>query len=79
MFLSCMILSKLIRLIPDLLSFFQGVFHEGRRVVWPGRRDVVLTSIIVFVITSVFSVFFFIIDQGLAFLVQWILGVSGNV
>lgn len=61
------------------LLFAKDVLQEGKKVIWPGQRDVLLTSAIVFVITLVFSIFFFVIDQGLSKVIQFILGVSGDV
>lgn len=43
--------------------FFGQVKQEARRIVWPTQRDVVFTSIIVFIIAAMFSVFLFFVDQ----------------
>ncbi|MBM3631611.1 MAG: preprotein translocase subunit SecE [Alphaproteobacteria bacterium] len=43
--------------------FFDQVMQETRRVVWPTQRDVVFTSIIVFIIAAMFSIFLFFVDQ----------------
>jgi len=43
--------------------FFQQVRQEAKRIVWPTHRDVVFTSIIVFIIAAMFSVFLFFVDQ----------------
>ncbi len=54
--------------------FCAQVMQEARRVVWPTRRDVVLTSIIVFVVAFIFSVFLMIVDQVIFRLMQVIFG-----
>lgn len=43
--------------------FFDQVMQEAKRVIWPTQRDVVFTSIIVFIIAAMFSVFLFFVDQ----------------
>ena len=43
--------------------FLEQVRQETRRVVWPTQKDVVLTSIIVFIIAAMFAVYLFFVDQ----------------
>ena len=45
--------------------FLEQVRQETRRVVWPTQKDVVLTSIIVFIIAAMFAVYLFFVDQVL--------------
>ena len=51
------------------LQFIQQVRAEVSEVVWPSRREVVLTSIMVFALAIVTAAFFFLVDliirQGL--------------
>jgi preprotein translocase subunit SecE len=51
------------------LQFIQQVRAEVSKVVWPSRREVVLTSAMVFMLSIVTAIFFFFIDflirQGL--------------
>ena len=51
------------------LQFIQQVRAEVAKVVWPTRREVVLTSVMVFMLAMVTAAFFFLIDflirQGL--------------
>ena len=51
------------------LQFIQQVRAEVSKVVWPSRREVVLTSVMVFVLAMVTAAFFFLVDfiirQGL--------------
>lgn len=44
------------------LQFIQQVRSEVSKVVWPTRREVVLTTIMVFIMASLTAVFFFIVD-----------------
>ena len=51
------------------LQFLQQVRAEVSKVVWPTRREVMLTSAMVFMLAIVTAVFFFLVDflirQGL--------------
>lgn len=44
------------------LQFMQQVRSEVGKVVWPTRREVVLTTVMVFIMAALTSVFFFIVD-----------------
>lgn len=51
------------------LKFFQEVRAEVSKVIWPTRREVALTSAMVFALSIVTAIFFFFVDfvirQGL--------------
>ena len=51
------------------LQFIQQVRAEVSKVVWPTRREVMLTSVMVFALAMVTAAFFFLVDfiirQGL--------------
>lgn len=55
--------------ITNPLTFIQQVRAEIAKVVWPTRREVMLTSVMVFALSMVTAAFFFLIDflirQGL--------------
>ena len=44
------------------IQFIQQVRAEVGKVVWPTRREVVLTTVMVFIMAALTSVFFFIVD-----------------
>ncbi|BAQ70667.1 preprotein translocase subunit SecE [Rhodovulum sulfidophilum] len=44
------------------LQFIQQTRSEISKVVWPTRREVFLTTIMVFVMASLTAVFFFLVD-----------------
>ena len=44
------------------LQFIQQVRSEVSKVVWPTRREVVLTTIMVFIMSALTATFFFIVD-----------------
>ena len=51
------------------LQFVQQVRAEVSKVVWPTRREVAITSVMVFILAMLTAVFFFFVDwmirQGL--------------
>ena len=44
------------------LKFLQGVKQEAFRVTWPGKKEVMLGSAMVFVLATIAAVFFLILD-----------------
>ncbi|MEM9969334.1 MAG: preprotein translocase subunit SecE [Pseudomonadota bacterium] len=44
------------------LQFIQQVRAEVAKVVWPTRREVMLTTIMVFILSALTAVFFAIVD-----------------
>ena len=44
------------------LQFIQQVRAEVSKVVWPTRREVVVTSIMVFIMAIITALFFFLVD-----------------
>lgn len=44
------------------LQFIQQVRSEVSKVVWPTRREVLLTSVMVFILSALTAVFFAIVD-----------------
>lgn len=56
-------------------KFLQEVRSETNKVTWPSRRETVITTIMVFVMVAVASVFFFAADQIIRILVTYILGI----
>lgn len=48
--------------ITNPLQFVQQVRAEVSKVVWPSRREVVLTSVMVFFLAIITAAFFFLVD-----------------
>lgn len=44
------------------LQFIQQVRSEVAKVVWPTRREVMLTSVMVFIMATLTAIFFAIVD-----------------
>ena len=58
-------------------QFVQQVRTEAKKVSWPTRKETIVSTIMVFVMVALASVFFFVVDQLLAWGVQLIFGVGG--
>ncbi len=57
------------------MAFLQEVRSETAKVTWPTRRETTVTTIMVFVMVGLASVFFFGADQIIRHLVTLALGV----
>ena len=56
------------------IEFFREVRYEAGKVTWPSRRETVVTSVMVFIMSGIMALFFFVIDTGVRMTVQTILG-----
>ena len=59
-----------------LTEFFKQVKGEAQKVTWPTRKETVSSTIAVFVMVVIASVFLFLTDQVLSFLVRVLLGLG---
>lgn len=57
-------------------EFVRQVRQETRKVTWPTRRDTLVTTAMVGVMTVVLALFFLAVDQLLSFGVRSILGLG---
>ena len=57
------------------LKFLEEVRSETKKVTWPTRREVTITTIMVFVMVAVASIFFFAADQIIRYLITFLLGI----
>ena len=55
-------------------EFLSQVRDEGRKVTWPTRRETTVTTIMVFVMVILASLFFTVVDQAMRYGVGLILG-----
>ncbi|MDE0985582.1 MAG: preprotein translocase subunit SecE [Gammaproteobacteria bacterium] len=51
--------------IANPVKFVNEVRAEVAKVVWPTRREVVLTTIMVFIMATLTAIFFSIVDMGI--------------
>ncbi len=58
-------------------EYVRQVRQEISKVTWPTRKETMVTTMMVFVMVFVLAVFFFMVDQILAWGVQKILGIGG--
>ena len=58
-------------------EFIRQVRAETAKVVWPSRQDTVRTSILVLIMTTILSLFFFAVDSAFAALVRVLLSLLG--
>ena len=60
----------------NLFKFMQEVRDEAQKVTWPSRRETAITTMMVFVMVALASVFFFVSDQLMRFAVGLVLGIG---
>ena len=58
----------------ELWHFIQGSRVEIRKVVWPTKQETTQTAIAVFVFTLIMMLFFWVLDSGLLWLTQRLVG-----
>ncbi|MBE0454931.1 preprotein translocase subunit SecE [Roseovarius autotrophicus] len=59
------------------LQFIQQVRSEVAKVVWPTRREVLLTTVMVFILATLTAIFFALVDLAIRGGLQAILGIFG--
>ena len=59
------------------LQFLQQTRAEVGKIVWPNRREVTLTTIMVFVMATLTAIFFFLVDLLINFGLRSFLDVLG--
>ncbi|MCS6624769.1 preprotein translocase subunit SecE [Roseibacterium beibuensis] len=57
-------------------QFISQVNAERRKIVWPSRKETWITSVMVFIMVALASVFFFLVDTALAFASRNILAIG---
>ena len=57
-------------------KFLQEVRSEASKVTWPTRRETMITTVMVFIMVAVSSVFFLAADQIIRLVVTFILNVK---
>ena len=58
------------------LKFIQSVKQEAFKVTWPTKRDVMIGSLMVFVLATIAAIFFLVLDQFLKFMLEIILTIN---
>jgi len=57
------------------LEFFRQVRQEASKVSWPSRKELAISTVMVFVMVFVASLFFLGVDWVLGFFVSAVLGI----
>ena len=57
------------------VKVLQEVRTETNKVTWPSRRETMITTIMVFVMVALSSIFFFAADLIIRYLVTFLLGI----
>ena len=60
------------------VKFIQEVRAEVSKVVWPTRRETLMTTLMVFIMASLTAVFFFLVDLLLRTGLNGVLGFFGG-
>ena len=59
------------------IQFIQQVRSEVSKVVWPTRREVLLTTVMVFILSALTALFFSLVDLIIQFGLRGVLGMLG--
>jgi preprotein translocase subunit SecE len=57
-------------------TFVRQVRQELDKVTWPSRKELIATTISVLAMSAVAAIFFMVVDQIIAWLVQVVLGLG---
>jgi preprotein translocase subunit SecE len=57
-------------------KFLQEVRSEAQKVTWPTRRETLITTAMVFVMSALASIFFLVADQIIRVIVTTVLGIG---
>jgi preprotein translocase subunit SecE len=57
-------------------KFLQEVRTEVNKVTWPSRKETMITTVMVFVLTALASIFFMVADQVIRIFVTFVLGIG---
>ena len=59
-------------------QFIRQVRTELDKVTWPSRKELVATTVSVLAMSIVAAIFFFLVDQVIAWVVQLVLGMGAS-
>ncbi len=60
------------------LQFLQQTRSEVSKVAWPGRREVLLTTVMVFALAGLGALFFSLVDILIKLGLEWVLTFAGG-
>lgn len=56
------------------LEFVRQVWREGKKVTWTGKNETAVSTLMVFIMVVIMSLFFLLIDQIIRMVMSFILG-----
>jgi preprotein translocase subunit SecE len=59
------------------VQFMNQVKVESAKIVWPTRKETVMTALMVVIMTSLLAAFFFAVDSAFSTIVHSLLGLLG--
>mgnify|MGYP001338918856 CR=1 FL=1 len=59
------------------IHFIREVRQETSKVTWPSRKETIVSTVMVFIMVILASIFFFVVDQIFSFGVRAVLGLGG--
>jgi len=62
---------------PSPSEFVRQVRQEVSKVTWPTRRETMITTLMVFIMATLMSLFFLVVDTGLQAGVRFLLDLGG--
>ena len=57
------------------IQFLKEVRSETQKVTWPTRRETMITTLMVFVMSAAAAILFFVADQVIRYVVTLVLGI----
>jgi preprotein translocase subunit SecE len=60
----------------NIVKLFREVRQEAAKVTWPGRREIVQATVMVFVMVTLVALFFLATDAVLGQVMKWFLGLG---
>ena len=58
------------------IQFFRQVRDETQKVTWTSRNETMISTVMVLIMVAIASVFFFLVDQVLRWIVPMVLSIS---
>jgi len=62
--------------VTNIFKFIQQSRQEASKIVWPTRRETITTTVMVFIMVTILSIFFLITDSIISFLLRIVLSLS---
>ncbi len=58
----------------NVINFVKEVKQEGKKIVWPTRKETLITTAMVLLMVLVFSIFFLLVDNIIAWFIKTLMG-----